>query len=734
MKRLLPASLLLLLASCDGGLPIDETQAESRAFDRFQRSAALGYSHTCFLEGSTVACSGNNSYGQLGNGTYTSSLSEVVTGIESVSALAAGQYHTCALSGGTVSCWGRNNFGQLGPNAAGDRSATPVPVASGVGLAAGASHTCVIGPDGTASCWGQNSYGQLGDGGGASGPQPRPVSGLTGVVDLAAGIDFTCALRSNGGVMCWGSNSYGQLGRSGSGSTVPVAVSGITSATGLTAGYRHACVTLADGSARCWGQNSSGDIGDGTTTNRSTPVPVAVTGVRFTELAAGYQQTCGRTDGGRVYCWGSSNWGSVGNGSAAGVLYPTPQLLAPTQIATVTSGPMAAHTCALRGDGERLCWGWNAQGQIGDGTTNNASTPRDTGSVGVPAATLSAGWANTCALQSGRLLCWGDNSAGQLGNGTTTSSLSPTPAAQSFDRVVALTAGNAHGCLASADGTAWCWGTNRDGQLGDGTPVTMRPSPSRVSGLTGVVDVVAGSGHSCALTGDGKVHCWGDSWYWQLGFSDNLDSNVPRQVPALPAMTALAAGITHTCGLAIGGGVWCWGDNSSGQLGQGNVTGASLPARATGLTDAIAIAAGGSHTCAVTADGRTWCWGSNSRGQLGDGTLNSTPYPVAVGSLAAARTVTAGWRHTCAITTSHIIECWGANDQGQLADGTLTDSLVPKPVGMKGSPPCSRIAAGGRHTCASTTDGLLCWGDNTSGQLGAGTTWPQSTPVVIPWY
>src|SRR5687767_8530284 len=183
---------------------------------------------------------------------------------------------------------------------------------------------------------------------------------------------------------------------------VPVSVSGIAGVTALTAGYLHACATVSDGSARCWGYNGAGVIGDGTMTNRSTPTAVALSGVRFTSLAAGYQQTCGLTDGGRLYCWGSSSWGSVGNGSTSGALYPTPQLLAPTSVASVTTGPMAAHTCAVRADGVRLCWGWNNAGQVGDGATTNLAAPRDIAWSETRPVALAAGFRHTCALRQGR--------------------------------------------------------------------------------------------------------------------------------------------------------------------------------------------------------------------------------------------------------------------------------------------------------------------------------------------
>ena len=349
-----------------------------------------------------------------------------------VTAVAAGGFHTCALtSGGGVSCWGSNDSGQLGDGTTAQRL-TPVAVSglsSGVtAVAAGGIHTCALTSGGGVVCWGANGSGQLGDGTTTQRLTPVAVSGLSsGVTAVAAGADHTCALTSGGGVWCWGLNGNGQLG---DGTTTPRltlgAVSGLSSGvTAITAGYFHTCALTSGGGVVCWGANASGQLGDGTTTTpRLTPVAVSGLSSGVTAVAAGASHTCALTSGGGVVCWGCNAIGQLGDGT-------TTQRLTPGAVSGLSSGVTAvaagdSHTCARTSGGGVVCWGYNANGQLGDGTTTDRLTPVAVSGLSSGVTAVAGGIYHTCALTSGGgVVCWGWNANGQLGDGTTTDRLTP---------------------------------------------------------------------------------------------------------------------------------------------------------------------------------------------------------------------------------------------------------------------------------------------------------------------
>src|SRR4249919_50256 len=203
--------------------------------------------------------------------------------------------------------------------------------------------------------------------------------------------------------------------------------------------------------------------------------------------------------------------------------------------------------------------------------------------------------------------------------------------------------------------------------------------------------------------------------------------------PARAESSLIATGSYHTCARAANGTVRCWGDNSSAELGVGTTAPRAAPVQVSGLGGGIqAVAAKGVYTCALTATGTVRCWGDNSRGQLGDGTTIQRRTPATVSGLGSGvRAIAAANLHTCALTAAGAVLCWGDNSHGQLGDGTTTQRLTPVPVAGLDSG-VRAIAAGGEHACAVTTAGaVLCWGDNIVGQLGDGTTTRRTTPVAV---
>lgn len=373
-----------------------------------------------------VTCTATDTAGNSASGSFTVTVS--LAGPEIVQ-LEAGSYYTCAVLGdGTVKCWGNNSWGQLG-NGTTTNSPTPTVVTGitdAVAVSANNQHTCALIADGTAQCWGYNAYGQIGNGMmGGNVLVPTPVSGLTDAVAITVGGLHTCALLSDGTVRCWGSNNDGGPLGDGTGvsSATPVEVSGLTGAVAITAGSSHTCALLDDGTARCWGFNLLRSLGTGSTVNSPVPIPVVGLSNAIGISSMGFH-TCAVLDDGAVKCWGYNERGQIGNGSTYG---------GGVDLATVSEIDNAAaievgfsHTCALLDDGTVSCWGYNNWGQLGNGSTTDSTTPvAVSGLSGV--TTISTG-NHGCALLSGRdAKCWGFNTWGQLGDASTADSSVPVP-------------------------------------------------------------------------------------------------------------------------------------------------------------------------------------------------------------------------------------------------------------------------------------------------------------------
>jgi alpha-tubulin suppressor-like RCC1 family protein len=285
-----------------------------------------------------------------------------------------------------------------------------------------------------------------------------------------------------------------------------------------------------------------------------------------------------------------------------------------------------------------------------------------------------------------------------------------------------------------------CWGRNQYGQLGDGSMGTLgRPVPTDVLTLTsGVADVAAGALHTCALTTGGGVKCWGYNGTGQLG--DNTTSAVGRSVPdyvanLISGVVAIAAGASHTCALTTAGAVKCWGWNYYGQLGDGTASLQALtPVQVSGMTTgAAAVSARGDFTCAKTTAGAVKCWGYNYSGELGDGTTTDKRAPVNVSGLTSGvLTIGAGAEHACALLTGGAVKCWGYNSYGAVGDGTTTNRSTPTAVNTLGGG-VAALSVGANHACVQMTGGAVsCWGHNIYGQVGDGTKVNRAAPTTVP--
>ncbi len=343
-----------------------------------------------------------------------------------------------------------------------------------------------------------------------------------------------------------------------------------------------------------------------------------------------------------------------------------------TAVPAIAAG--GAHSCVLLPTGHVRCWGWNTDGQAGNG--GFASFQLSPVDVGISNAVgLDVGGAVSCAvLTDGQVTCWGANWAGQLGNGLTSEHEATPSTVLGIDTAKAISVGDEHVCALLADGRVSCWGRNSEGQLGNGVSSDPLRQPVLVPGISNAIAVSAGGTHTCAVLSTGHITCWGDNSESQLGDGTSTSRPTPGEVVGLSSATALSAGRRHTCARLVDGTVTCWGWNSQGEMGNGTSGGTqSTPTPAAGIATAVSVSSGDFHTCALLADARVKCWGWGVWGQLGNGATNNSATPVDVNLATGAVSIGSGQEHTCALLNSGQASCWGSNSGGQLGDGTYSD-------------------------------------------------------------
>lgn len=350
--------------------------------------------------------------------------------------------------------------------------------------------------------------------------------------NVGGGPLHTCALTNSGGVRCWGYNGHGRLG---DGTAVdrltPVDVVGLTpQVQSIGGGWGHTCALMTWGGVRCWGNNGSGQIGDNSAQNRYTPVNVAGLYDGITQLSVGLWHSCVVTDGGGVKCWGAGENGRLGDGAEAVRRMPVDVVGLSSGVAAVAAG--GAHTCALLHSGAVKCWGSNHLGTLGDGTTiHERLTPVDVVGLHQGAVAITAGDAHTCALMAdGSIRCWGYNGHGELGDGTTIQRNAPVAVLDNGKTFVAVAASYGHTCAVTNERLVQCWGRNSSGQLGNDTTIDHY-TPAYVIGLANDVAAIGvGYGRTCARLAGGALKCWGANGYGTIGDGTIIDRLLPTDV------------------------------------------------------------------------------------------------------------------------------------------------------------------------------------------------------------
>jgi alpha-tubulin suppressor-like RCC1 family protein len=433
-----------------------------------------------------------------------------------------------------------------------------------------------------------------------------------------------------------------------------------------------------------------------------------------------------------------------------------------TQPIAVVDHPVSTgneHSCAILSNNTVACWGRNQYGQLGDGTAVNSNIP-----VLVPGLTnvvsLSAFGSSTCAAKiDGTVWCWGLSNV--LGQVITSNS---TPAQKtSLTNVVALSGGNfqtgglGHICALQRAGTVQCWGSNINGELGNGA--TNDPSyfsgvqttPVAVTGLTDAVSITAYGATTCAIVTDSSVKCWGSGLNGQVGVGVQNPSTTsthisfPVAVPNSNNSVSLAMSDYMTCAVKTDGTVQCWGTNFDSQSSTTTLGGVmGSPTTLAGISNVASLSLGNGHACALKTDATVACWGTYYRYATNNTAtlIRTTPVTVSDYTLSTVASsapltnvlaVSSGIDHTCALKDDGRVFCWGWNSSGQLGDGLNVDRNMAAPVnfGTTNTTIMSAITAGALHTCAITTTGdVMCWGHGDSGQLGNASNSGSIIPVI----
>ena len=484
-------------------------------------------------------------------------------------------------------------------------------------------------------------------------------------------------------------------------------------------GNSHSCAISQGGGLWCWGANGSGQLGDGTVSDRSRPVRVGWRrGKGVGAVSMGYAHTCALGEDGVLVCWGDNSFGQLGNGGHSGRLGPERAVALDKGRTVVAMAAGYAHTCAILDNHALVCWGFNGSGQLGDGSLQDRTTPVvvDLGERRV-AREITAGFSHSCALLDDHsVACWGGNDFGQLGDGSTDNRLTPVGVDLGWNSMVeSVVAGDSHTCAIFNRDRLECWGSNRYGQLGEGSVGGERTFPALAgrNGKGSIRKVALGRHYTCAVWEGGALSCWGGNGYGQLGNASTRPSIGGVTVDLGPGrkVRSLVASEGHLCALTEGNTLVCWGNNSRGQLGDGRVGEMNGEIR---LGTFESVVTGTTHSCGLREDGIPQCWGANQYGQLGDGSVEDrhSPVPVEVPEGRVVVGMSSGCDHTCGILDDDSLLCWGKNSYGQLGDGISEDYSSPVRVDFGEGIMITGLELGCEHTCAILKDeARICRGE-----------------------
>jgi alpha-tubulin suppressor-like RCC1 family protein len=739
-------------------------------FDSFRaESVTSGFYHTCVVyDDQSMSCTGYNNYGSLGVGNTPSPYIEkkhikvdFPEGVKIVKAV-AGYYTTCAIdTEDHLWCWGQNDKGQTGTGILESNLYYPEKVLIDsnetiVDVAIGYKHKCALTLSQEIYCWGNNNINQLhfSKNEVSDKKEPTRIAIPDGIkpVSISSKTDHSCILSDNGAVYCWGDNQFGQLGdgsETDRDTMVQVLLPFSDPAISVKVGSYHSCALLMSGDLRCWGHNTVGQIGTGSSTPSEYSYPTSVVDLPIEpiDFDLGEYHTCALLKTQTIFCWGKNNFGQIGDGTTVAKLSPTNvdlnyngnEFYNPTSIQVGF-----ATNCGIFESGRVGCWGYNAVGQIGDGSTSSRS------SVSHNQITIGDESTSLIFPQSKPL-----RKSPYVDGINFSVSISPQlPNGFSLDSETGAISHDGTGILATTHHNLTLIADVDQVVL----PITIvvrdtLPYPGRIGSYLGGITISADNSisditslsstkdHVCLNQKNGQMLCWGDGLNGKLGTASTSAQSIPTPTSSYSAYKeikdtySVVTATSHTCSLTNSGEVYCWGEGDDSRLGQSSTTDSTSPIKVSfpEHRPVKMIATHDAHNCAITDDGNIHCWGKNIDGQIGEGSQSNwfgNPTKVTGLGDVMASAISVGDGFSCAVFDNGSIFCWGKNDFGQLGDGTNTNSTQPVLQTLI-SQQAVTISSGQSHSCAILVTGqVTCWGRNNVGQLGDNTLTDRSTPVI----
>lgn len=701
---------------------------------------------------------GYNGFGVIGDGTNIDKLSPVevthnfeLNDFEKIIDADFGDRFSVVLTSlGRVFTWGDSSNGQLG-NGVSDDTYIPIDITGNFSLDAndkvinievGVNHTFALTESGQLFAWGSNSYGKIGDG--TEEDQYLPIN-----ITESIGLYYY--------------------------ETIDM----------ISLGSENSMIVSSEGRLIAWGDNGEGQLGVGTTTNILDLIDVSSTmGLNDDEkimyALSGYGTSMATTSEGRVFTWGNNEYGQLADGTMIGKTTPV-DVTASFDFAEdeyiVQADSLEGFTIAFTNQNRLFTWGYNDDGQLGTGDYEIYTIPQDiTAAIELypteEIINVSASWTNSALLtNTGRCMLWGYNGDGQIGDGERNDSLIPIEIQEFFnitrviessldydETIVDTSMGRYHYSAVTSYGRLFTWGDNRSGQLGDGTlintniPIDITDSFNLSVGEN-IVEVDLGGYHSVARTSNGRVFAWGQNDHGQLGVGSVVDSSVPVELPASSFDSETVVSIEvyegQNAAFTSTGKLFVWGYNELGQLGTGTAINQMVPIEVTSnfslaVDESIEkISFGYYHTGAISSEGRLFLWGYNSYGELGNGTTSivtvtvPTELPLSNFDGHPIADVSANYHSTAVVTDTGRLYTWGYNGSGQLGYGNTTNSSIPVEVPLShfDDESIEDIEMGFQFATAITSSATLyTWGQNNDGQLANGTVNPEYLPQAVPLF